>query len=142
MLPNHYTRTTTAAVEAKLHPVTVGLKNGTVYHYNFNVWVDLCEDFAILNDVAVEKNWLLLLFRVGHYMEVSATVNMFRLVAGTHFHGPRSVEVIVNVYPFYLLEPLENCKASYDLYDVVIATSEVHRSPIRTKTMFSVIKVY
>lgn len=96
----------------------------------------------ILNDVAVEKNWLLLLFRVGRYMEVSTTVNMYRLVAGIHFHGPRSVEVIVNVYPFYLLEPSENCKASYDLYDVVIATSEVHRSLIRTKTMFSVIKVY
>lgn len=102
----------------------------------------------ILNDVAVEKNWLLLLFRVGHYMTLygsfsdSKYENMFRLVAGTHFHGPRSVEVIVNVYPFYLLEPSENCKASYDLYDVVIATSEVHRSPIRTKTMFSVIKVY
>ena len=96
----------------------------------------------ILDDVAVEKNWVLLLFRVGHYMEVSTTVNMFRLVAEAHLHGPRSVEVIVNIYPFYLLEPSENCKASYDLYDVVIATSEVHRSPIRTKTMFSVIKVY
>ena len=35
----------------------------------------------ILIDVAVEKNLLLLLFRVGHYMEVSTTVNMFRLVA-------------------------------------------------------------
>ena len=96
----------------------------------------------ILDDVAVEKNWMLLLFRVGHNMEVSTIVNMFRLVTGTHYHGPRSVEVIVNVYPFYLLEPSESCKASYDLYDVVIATSEVHRSPIRTKTMFSVIKVY
>lgn len=102
-----------------------------------------CTNFkVIINDVAVEKNWLLLLFRIGHYMEVSTTVNMFRLVAGTHFHGPRSVEVIVDVYPFYLLEPSENCEVSYDLYDVVIATSEVHRSPIRTKTMFSVTKVY
>ena len=67
-----------------------------------------CANFKlIINDVAVEKNWLLLLFRVGHYMEVSTTVNMFRLVAGTNFHGPRSVEVIVDVYPFYLLEPSE-----------------------------------
>lgn len=102
-----------------------------------------CTNFKlIINDVAFEKNWLLLLFRIGHYMEVSTTVNMFRLVAGTHFHGPRSAEVIVDIYPFYLLEPSENCEVSYGLYDVVIATSEVHRSPIRTKTMFSVTKVY
>ena len=76
---------------------------------------------------AVEKNWLLLVSRVGHYMEFSTTVNMFRLVAGTNFHGPFSADVTVNVYSFHLLEPSENCKASYDLYGVVIATSEVHR---------------
>ena len=46
------------------------------------------------------------------------------------------------MYIRFTFSNLQKIAKPQNLYDVVIATSEVHRSPIRTKTMFSVIKVY